>query len=850
MLAIATLVYAKNTRSQLNFFKENLKKALKEKDLKEALLEVLEEPLPQISEFSPAREGFKEQLGDNKAAIKTRAIPVSSKKEKSMGNLEENFAKRASVWLGGIALSIGGIFLVKQSIEAGLLTPEVRIICGIIFGVALMSLGEFAHKRADKLPDPRISQALFGAGATVFFGIVYAASALYGLIDGLTAFGIMTAIMVGTLFRALTYGMPVALLGLTGAFITPLLIQSTTPNAGGLFVYLSLILFCTLRIMYKKNWILLFYPLLLFTFGWPLLWIFSYGYTSIVSLFMLLSLGCILALTPKMVFSPKEEKAKPYVMNTVLLGAAIILFITLHGNHYTLLDWGLVGVLTTGLLTLSAFKNKEDHYKIIPWSLLIFSGTSLLFSINTSVELETTLLLIIAFGVLYHIAGATFMWLTKKPIRYALLLSLSTLGHFALAKFAFYNRPESPSAFIWGGVSLALAALITFYLTKIQSERWKLQTKERASKDHTLFILTATATAFISITAAVILDENWWPIAFAAQTFALGLLTKRFPLPKVDCLFIPLFLGTVLSAFITYEDAFSNFIFAHGNLFWTPSLLHLLLPALLYLFTNLSFNKKEQSLQIKALHIGALTACILFVTNAFSLLFYESKDLWPTIPLLSYKEILQNLFFLLLASGLYTYAKFMKSTTALHVTKTLLGLTLLKCIAWNIILKNPYINYSPLGDYILINGLLIYYLIPGLILFYMSKKMPLGELFQRTIRGLVGIFAFLFVNLSVAHFWRGSIIPSTVMSFQESLSYSVIWMILAIGILIYGIAKKQINSRYAGLGLLIAALLKVSLYDTFDLDGLYRAFAYIGLGISLIGVSYLYQRWVVPEKRI
>jgi len=379
--------------------------------------------------------------------------------------------------------------------------------------------------------------------------------------------------------------------------------------------------------MRKQNWTLLFYPLLLFTFGWPLFWIFSYGYTSVVSLFMLVSLGGILTIMPQMKFSPKEEKAKPYVMNSVLLGAAAILFMTLHGNHYSLLDWGLIGILTAGLLTLSALKDTEDTYKIIPWSLLIFTSTSLFFSINTATEYQTTLLLIIAFGVLYHGAGATFMWFTKKPIRYALLLSISTLGHFTLAKFALYKNSMPPSALIWGGISLALAALITFYITKLQSNDWPLRIKEKVTKDHILFTLTATATAFISIAAAVILDENWWPIAFAAQAFALTLLTKRFPLPKVDRLFIPLFLGTILSAFYTYETAFANFVLDQGSVLWRTSLLHILLPALFYLFTNLSLAKKEQSSNTRIMHAGALTILVLFASNAFSLLFYEVRQI-------------------------------------------------------------------------------------------------------------------------------------------------------------------------------------------------------------------------------
>ena len=128
IIVISALAYAKNTRNQLDAFREDIKKALKKKDFKKALLEILEPSHPTTPPIFPGQENLKEQPRITKSTTQTKAMPISPKKGKSMGSLEENFARRASVWLGGIALAIGGVFLVKQSIEAGLLTPEVRII--------------------------------------------------------------------------------------------------------------------------------------------------------------------------------------------------------------------------------------------------------------------------------------------------------------------------------------------------------------------------------------------------------------------------------------------------------------------------------------------------------------------------------------------------------------------------------------------------------------------------------------------------------------------------------------------------------------------------------------------------
>ena len=49
-------------------------------------------------------------------------------------------------WLGALVLAIGGVFLAKYSIEAGLLPPSVRVILGSIFGVALVVSAELANQ--------------------------------------------------------------------------------------------------------------------------------------------------------------------------------------------------------------------------------------------------------------------------------------------------------------------------------------------------------------------------------------------------------------------------------------------------------------------------------------------------------------------------------------------------------------------------------------------------------------------------------------------------------------------------------------------------------------------------------
>ncbi len=63
---------------------------------------------------------------------------------------EERFGTRWVVWVGGIALALGGIFLVRYSIEQGLIGPAVRVMLGALLALVLIVAGEW-QRRSERL---------------------------------------------------------------------------------------------------------------------------------------------------------------------------------------------------------------------------------------------------------------------------------------------------------------------------------------------------------------------------------------------------------------------------------------------------------------------------------------------------------------------------------------------------------------------------------------------------------------------------------------------------------------------------------------------------------------------------
>ncbi|MDI1265410.1 MAG: DUF2339 domain-containing protein, partial [bacterium] len=159
---------------------------------------------------------------------------------------EETVGTRWVVWIGGLTLALGGFFMVRYSIEAGLLGPGVRTILGGLFALALLLAGEWTRRKEsisaiEALPVANIPAILTAAGTAVAFATVYAAYALYGFLVPATAFILLGLVALGTLAAALLHGPALAGLGVIGAFVNPVLVSSGKPDFWALYIYLAIV---------------------------------------------------------------------------------------------------------------------------------------------------------------------------------------------------------------------------------------------------------------------------------------------------------------------------------------------------------------------------------------------------------------------------------------------------------------------------------------------------------------------------------------------------------------------------------------------------------------------------------
>ena len=171
--------------------------------------------------------------------------PAQSSMPQKIG-FEEKFGTRWVVWVGGVALALGGIFLVRYTIQQGLIGPGVRIFLGALLALALVAAGEWS-RRTEKLsalsvvPSAHIPGTLTAAGTTVAYATVYAAYGIYGFLPPAVAFILLGAVALLTLGAALLHGPALAGLGVIGAYLAPMLVASTKPDFWSLYVYIAVV---------------------------------------------------------------------------------------------------------------------------------------------------------------------------------------------------------------------------------------------------------------------------------------------------------------------------------------------------------------------------------------------------------------------------------------------------------------------------------------------------------------------------------------------------------------------------------------------------------------------------------
>ena len=156
-------------------------------------------------------------------------------------------------WTGGAAAFLGAAFFIKYSFEHELVSPSLRVAIGYVFALALV-LGGLRMPRPRYTPQ---SQTLCATGIVCLYAVTFACSAIYEFpfFTPLRTFGLMALITAAAFVLAVRLGAQViAVLGMLGGFITPVLLSTGRDNAFGLFGYIALLDAGLIALALRERW--------------------------------------------------------------------------------------------------------------------------------------------------------------------------------------------------------------------------------------------------------------------------------------------------------------------------------------------------------------------------------------------------------------------------------------------------------------------------------------------------------------------------------------------------------------------------------------------------------------------
>jgi len=800
-------------------------------------------------------------------------------------DLEESLASRWLIWLGGATMALAAAFFIKLSAELGWLGPEVRVALGLLAGVGLMVGGEWLRRRPDQqliaaIKPDYVPPALTAAGLFTAFASVYGGYALFDLFAPLIAFALLAALSLVGIGLSLLQGPFIAALGLLAGFVTPLLVSSDNPMAWGLFVYLLALNGAGMAVVLYRGWRWLGWGMLAGASLWPLLWFvdpWKAGDAVPVGLYLLLTV--VLFLMPAVLGQwgePEPEDAPPLtgwraalptwarrrrrhpadrlaVTAMRLLGALTAGLVWIDG-------WGGMSLTVLGLFALLALIAGRRVERLAgvawtaalvvlaalaPWTLpyvanlpseLNAEGQPLVTAVAEALPGEVGRFLWVAggFAALFGIGGFVAL---RGAGRVALWASLSALVPLTLLALA-YALVEPPyTAVAWPAVALGLAALLVGATGVLARHR------HRPGATLGMAAFAAGAVGALSLGATMTLREAWLTVALAVQVPVLAWLERQLGVRELRGV------ALLVAVAVLSRLAVNPYVLDYEGMAWI--FYGYGIPALGFLIAARWMrgapDGRGDDLVVMVLEAGGLIFSTLMVSLAIHRWMADSLT---DLPSSLAETALHSLAWLGLAVLLAADRRWNARPVAVWGRRLLVVVAAVQVVAVQMLDLNPLWTDESVGMWPVANRLLLAYGAPGLLgLVYLWLDPPPAPRLRRFAPLLPFALFALNLALEIRRAFQGPVLSGYETSDAEWYSYSAGFLLFAVVLLVVALRFGWGWMRHAGLALVLAVVAKVFLSDMDDLEGLYRVASFLGLGVSLIGIGYLYQRVLLPSAR-
>jgi uncharacterized membrane protein len=817
---------------------------------------------PAEAETGPASEEAPSAVPQLPAASPSPATTVPT--------LEERLGTRWAVWVGGFALALGGVLLVRYSFQQDVFGPRALIALGVLFSLLLIAGGEW-FRRSERaspvqaIPAAHVPGILTAAGTVSAFGTVFAAHARYELIGPAAAFILLGIIGIATMLAAALHGPALAGLGLAGAFVVPLLIESQAPNPWPVVIYLAVVAGAAYALARLRRWLWLAFAAVAGAIVWGFALLGQTGdgtaalwtHALFVHVAVQLALAAVfMALEPHL--ATTDADAEPDWIATLALAALTLLAVLALAAARMDAAWTAFAIVAMATLAATAWRSAPAASAAPLAGIVALAGVAVWPGLSTPPEprllapaLEGVLRLpenvssFLAFAALSTLSIAA---LATLRIWRGRTLPLTTSGLYALAAvvppllalvLAYLRITQFDRSISFALLAVILAA--AFYLAADRFDKIAPADKTPAT-GLAIGAFASGVAAAMTLAFVMTLDRGYLTVAFAvtALTTSIYAVVDRIPLLR----YVVAAIGIIVL----------------GRLAWDPRIMGADVgtwPILNWLLVGygapaVAFLAAGHILKREAEDLAARLCDALGVLFAALLVFFQIRHALnggdPLSPASGHVEqgllALMSLGFaavlirmdLARANPVFRAASMIFGVISAGITLIGLGLV-----------ENPLFSSDAVRGPVVFSTLLLAYLLPGVAAVVLARMAhgvrPPWYVTGAAVLALLLLFGY--VTLEVRHAFQGenlSIWRST--SAPEVWSYSVAWLALGLAFLFYGLLRRSTEARLASAALVVLSVIKVFLYDLTGIGGFWRAFSVICLGAVLIGIGLVYQKLI------
>lgn len=813
-------------------------------------------------------------------------------REPKRRDLESSIGGKWFNWIGIIAVTFGVAFFLKFAFDKQWIGPGLRVSLSAILGIVLLYLGERLRKRGLKY----YAHILSGGGLLILYLSDFAAYNFYHLIEQPLAFLLMavvttTAVLLSVRLDAL----PIAILGLVGGFLTPILLSTGVDNEIGLFTYIALLDAGVLALAYFKRWrsldFLSFAGTVAMTIGWAFTF-YEPGkvWTTLIFLSVFFLLYSLLAIFHNVLPDRPTrwfDVALAIANATFYFGLSYLLLTEAGFDQATPATQALlVSVFFTQLSYMTWRWSPDD--RLLRYSYVGAAATFLSIAVAIQLELHWV-------TIAWAVEALMLLWVGlrsgEQSARHAgIVVFCVAVGHWFIWDMPAFAYGVDPSFVpLLNRRALSSAVLVA----TIASAAWlykragELDENERSTVK-AFFVLTGNAVALTLLTldlnayftarlspsgaapgdirgpienARQFSISTLWTV-YAATILALGVL-RRFALLRYAGL---LLLLAAIGKVVVLDSAFyaaSWHLPMLNQTFMTYALLVSALAFAAWLYGRAGADEPEQPwvrpLLIVAANVLALAALSLEVLGYYDRLLTASS-LEPGTEVFAEGRI----FTLALVWTIYATGAFLVGAWRGARAWRWGGLVLLQLTTPLVLATLMY--YDATWHTLVLNRTFGAFAIFVAALWFIARTYARsGKDFEEalTVRQIAtvaaNLLAIVALSAQAAGYYDAKIAgelsrASAVLepdgsggllrnlALAKQLSLSIVWGLYASGLLIAGQLRRLRLLRVMALALLSLTTLKVFIWDLSSLDRIYRIISFIMLGAILLLVSFFYQR--------